>query len=119
MRKKYPINNETLCKYNNGVECELSINEKFEIKQNNRNNYDNVINYTLTNTSNNDDDKCEKIEIIVNKDHRYGDYGFSIADSLFGKGIFVNKVRTVNQYPYLQPYTQIFKVLQLNFCKKK
>ena len=111
--------NETLCKYNNnnnnnngGVDCELSINEPFETTTtnrqpqfiNNNRNYDNVINYPT------DDDKCEKVEIIVNKDHRYNDYGFSIADSLFGKGVFVNKVRISNQYPYLQPYTQIFRV---------
>ena len=107
--------NETLCKYNNG-DFELSINEPFDssnnnnrhqLINNNHRNYDNVINYPT------DDDKCEKIEIIVNKDYRYNDYGFSIADSLFGKGVFVNKVRTSNQYPYLQPYTQIFKVRNL------
>jgi hypothetical protein len=126
LRKKFPIykqnepqftnnsnsssSNETLCKYNNG-DFELSINEPFDnnnnIKQsigNNHRNYDNVINYST------EDDKCEKVEIIVNKDYHYNDYGFSIADSLFGKGVFVNKVRTSNQYPYLQPYTQIFKV---------
>ncbi len=102
-------NNNNECKYNNG-DCELSINEAFDSTNSkplgNNRNYDNVINYSIGNML----DECEKIEIIVNKDHRYGDYGFSIADSLFGKGVFVNKVRNSNQYAYLQPYTQIFKV---------
>lgn len=52
----------------------------------------------------------DRVEIIVNKDHRFGDFGFSISDSLYGKGIYINKVRSNSINPYLKPYTQIYQV---------
>ncbi len=111
----------------------------------NRNNYDNVGTsrvptsgvdavITLTTPKLYEDD--DKIEIHVNKDTRFDDFGFSIMDSVYGKrdfrkftifiriqtvenilgkGIYVNKVRYQYQHQYLKPYTQIFKVRRKRF----
>ena len=65
----------------------------------------------MNGNNNRNDFTNEKIEIIVNKDNRFGDFGFSIIDNTYGgRGIFVDKVRNLAQNPYLKQYSQIFKV---------
>lgn len=52
----------------------------------------------------------DRVEVTLDKDHRFGDFGFSISDSVNSKGIFVNKVRNSSIGPYLKPYTQIYQI---------
>ena len=82
-------------------------------------NYDNVNTGNFRDTDNNNghssssssDTDDEKVEISLSKDARSKDYGFSIADSLYGQGVYVNKVRGGNSFDSLKPYSKIFKVL--------
>jgi hypothetical protein len=59
----------------------------------------------------NDDD--EKVEVLIGRDAKHKDFGFSIADSLYGQGVYVSKIRAgslAEQNLYLKVNTKIFKV---------
>jgi hypothetical protein len=115
----------------NGINYELSIQESNvrnfdqEDTQTHLKNYDNVNNSyregnssngygsfnNNTNTNNNNNiDEDEKVEITLNKDSRSKDFGFTIADSVFGQGIYVNKVKNGISLENMKPFTKIFKV---------
>jgi hypothetical protein len=113
----------------NGINYELSIQEtnarnfEQEDSQTHLKNYDNVNNnfredsngYGSSNSSSNNNDDDEKIEITLNKDSRSKDFGFTIADSVFGQGIYVNKLKNGISLENMKPFTKIFKVIQ-RFC---
>ena len=115
----------------NGINYELSIQESSvrnfdqEDPQTHLKNYDNVnnsyreenssngygsFNNNKTNTNNNNIDEDEKVEITLNKDSRSKDFGFTIADSVFGQGIYVNKIKNGISMENMKPFTKIFKV---------
>ena len=109
------ILNGTSNKLNNVILNELSIQESgtssFEEDESNSSIKNESKNYDNFNLENGDSD--ERVEITINKDQRYKDFGFSISDNVYGKGIFVNKIRMgspAEQNNFLKPFTQIFKV---------
>jgi hypothetical protein len=55
----------------------------------------------------------DAVEVTINRDSRYKDFGISISDNFFGSGILISKIRSgssADENPYLQPFTQIYKV---------
>jgi hypothetical protein len=55
----------------------------------------------------------EKVEVVVSRDVKQKDFGFTIADSLYGQGVYVSKIRPgslAEQNLYLKTNTKIFKV---------
>lgn len=89
---------------------EPNTNQYDEDGKSNLKNYDNIHVSEDTNDSN---EYEEKVEININKDMRFKDFGFSVADSLYGQGVYVNKIRNgspAEQSFYLKPHSKIYKV---------
>lgn len=85
-------------------------------------NYDNLYETNSKPISSNDFDSsskydsCEvddKIEIIISRDHRFNDFGFTLTRSVYGSEIFVDKIRVASpaeSHLYLKPNTKLYKV---------
>lgn len=85
-------------------------------------NYDNLYETNSKPISSNDfdsstnNDSCEvddKIEIIISRDHRFNDFGFTLTRSVYGSEIFVDKIRVASpaeSHLYLKPNTKLYKV---------
>ena len=96
---------------------ELSIDEansddNKEQEFNNNNNSNNPKNYDNVNmpVENGCCDEEEKLELVISKDSKYNDFGFSISDSVYGQGIYINKIRADNSNENLKPFCKVFKV---------
>lgn len=79
-------------------------------------NYDNF----KVSENNSDSDVEERVEVTITKDSRFKDFGFSISDNFFGSGILVNKVRggsPAEESSYMKPFTQIFKINNIDCTK--
>lgn len=86
----------------------------------NKNMYDNIEDgeKSSTTTGTTTDELLEqiddKVEVTVAKDFKFKDFGFTVADSVFGQGVYVNKVRAGSQAEqnlYLKSNTKIYKVV--------
>lgn len=85
----------------------LNVNNKQSNNHLNDDVCDRVNNYAA---SSSDDDK---IEIIISRDDRFNDFGFTLAKSMHGIGIFVEKIRIgspAENNLYFKPNTKLFKV---------
>jgi hypothetical protein len=74
----------------------------------------------LNNTSIDNPSVDDKIEISISRDDRYQDFGFTLAKSLHGNGIYVDKIRMgspAESHLYLKPNTKVFKVIILKLKK--
>jgi hypothetical protein len=93
-------------------------------------NYDNLYETNSKPISSNDfdssskyDSSCEvddKIEIIISRDHRFNDFGFTLTRSVYGSEIFVDKIRVASpaeSHLYLKPNTKIYKVSLNSFIR--
>ena len=87
-------------------------NKEQEFSNNNNNNSNNPKNYDNVNmpVENGCCDEEEKLELVISKDSKYNDFGFSISDSVYGQGIYINKIRADNSNENLKPFCKVFKV---------
>lgn len=102
--------------FKNNFELTIRESEEEDSSRNSTNlkNYDNVNEESNGHNAEIIEQIDEKVEVLINKDHRFKDFGFSIAESLHGNGIYISKIRTgshAEQNFYLKPNTKIFKVI--------
>jgi C-terminal processing protease CtpA/Prc len=63
--------------------------------------------------SNNSDGQLKTIHVTLYKDQVYDDYGFSVSDGLYERGVYINRVRSggpADQVGVLKPYDRIIQV---------
>lgn len=63
--------------------------------------------------SNNSDGQLKTIHVTLFKDQVYDDYGFSVSDGLYERGVYINRIRTngpADQVAVLKPYDRIIQV---------
>lgn len=63
--------------------------------------------------SNNSDGQLKTIHVTLYKDQVYDDYGFSVSDGLYERGVYINRIRTggpADQVSVLKPYDRIIQV---------
>jgi glutamate receptor-interacting protein len=63
--------------------------------------------------SNNSDGQLKTIHVTLFKDQVYDDYGFSVSDGLYERGVYINRIRTggpADQVSVLKPYDRIIQV---------
>ena len=80
-------------------------------------NYDNVI---KSRENERDDQHEEKIDVVINKDFRFKDFGFTIAEGLYGHGIYVHKIREgspADSNYFLKPMSKIYKINNFDCTK--
>lgn len=57
--------------------------------------------------------KCQTIHVTLHKDRVYDDYGFSLSDGLYEKGVFINRIRSggpADVVQLLKPFDRILLV---------
>lgn len=72
--------------------------------------------------SNNSDGQLKTIHVTLYKDQVYDDYGFSVSDGLYERGVYINRIRSggpADQVSVLKPYDRIIQVISLNFSLKR
>lgn len=63
--------------------------------------------------SNNSDGQLKTIHVTLYKDQVYDDYGFSVSDGLYERGVYINRIRSngpADQVSVLKPYDRIIQV---------
>lgn len=63
--------------------------------------------------SNNSDGQLKTIHVTLYKDQVYDDYGFSVSDGLYERGVYINRIRSggpADQVAVLKPYDRIIQV---------
>lgn len=63
--------------------------------------------------SNNSDGQLKTIHVTLFKDQVYDDYGFSVSDGLYERGVYINRIRSggpADQVAVLKPYDRIIQV---------
>lgn len=66
-------------------------------------------------SSNNSDGQLKTIHVTLYKDQVYDDYGFSVSDGLYERGVYINRIRSggpADSVGVLKPYDRI---IQVNF----
>jgi hypothetical protein len=64
------------------------------------------------------DSHCKTIHVTLYKDQVYDDYGFSVSDGLYEKGVYINRIRSngpADVAGVLKPYDRIIQVRLLIF----
>lgn len=64
--------------------------------------------------SNNSDGQLKTIHVTLYKDQVYDDYGFSVSDGLYERGVYINRIRSggpADQVQVLKPYDRIIQVI--------
>lgn len=67
--------------------------------------------------SNNSDGQLKTIHVTLYKDQVYDDYGFSVSDGLYERGVYINRIRSngpADQVNVLKPYDRIIQVRSSN-----
>lgn len=78
---------------------------------------DAISNSSSRSGSNNSDGQLKTIHVTLYKDQVYDDYGFSVSDGLYERGVYINRIRSggpADQVSVLKPYDRIIQV-SLNF----
>lgn len=99
----------------------LSINEKMpqpqalyaEVQRRPMNIADAISNSSSRSGSNNSDGQLKTIHVTLYKDQVYDDYGFSVSDGLYERGVYINRVRSggpADSVGVLKPYDRIIQV---------
>lgn len=79
---------------------------------------DAISNSSSRSGSNNSDGQLKTIHVTLYKDQVYDDYGFSVSDGLYERGVYINRVRSggpADQVGVLKPYDRIIQVNSQNF----
>lgn len=74
---------------------------------------DAISNSSSRSGSNNSDGQLKTIHVCLYKDQVYDDYGFSVSDGLYERGVYINRVRSggpADQVGVLKPYDRIIQV---------
>ena len=74
---------------------------------------DAISNSSSRSGSNNSDGQLKTIHVTLFKDQVYDDYGFSVSDGLYERGVYINRVRSggpADQVGVLKPYDRIIQV---------
>lgn len=74
---------------------------------------DSISNSSSRSGSNNSDGQLKTIHVTLFKDQVYDDYGFSVSDGLYERGVYINRVRSggpADQVGVLKPYDRIIQV---------
>lgn len=64
-------------------------------------------------------DSIRSIHVVLYKDKVYDDYGFSVSDGLYEKGVYINRIRSggpADLSGSLKPFDRIIQVSPLDFC---
>lgn len=80
----------------------------------------NSTNSSRSGSNNSDGQSLKTIHVTLYKDQVYDDYGFSVSDGLYERGVYINRIRSggpADQVGALKPYDRITQVK--NFFKKK
>lgn len=78
---------------------------------------DTISNSSSRSGSNNSDGQLKTIHVTLFKDQVYDDYGFSVSDGLYERGVYINRVRSggpADQVGVLKPYDRIIQVMARN-----
>lgn len=73
---------------------------------------DAISNSSSRSGSNNSDGQLKTIHVTLFKDQVYDDYGFSVSDGLYERGVYINRVRSggpADQVGVLKPYDRIIQ----------
>lgn len=76
----------------------------------------NSTNSSRSGSNNSDGQSLKTIHVTLYKDQVYDDYGFSVSDGLYERGVYINRIRSngpADQVSALKPYDRI---IQVNFC---
>lgn len=74
---------------------------------------DAISNSSSRSGSNNSDGQLKTIHVTLYKDQVYDDYGFSVSDGLYERGVYINRIRSggpADQVSVLKPYDRIIQV---------
>lgn len=72
-----------------------------------------VSNSSSRSGSNNSDGQLKSIHVTLYKDQVYDDYGFSVSDGLYERGVYINRIRSggpADQVAVIKPYDRIIQV---------
>jgi len=113
---EYDNNEHNMHKQPSSFNYELSIHEPGDQDQasSSPKNYDNI------KSKENDEQNDEKIDVVINKDFRFKDFGFTIAEGLYGNGIYVHKIREgspADSNYFLKPLSKIYKINNFDCTK--
>ena len=87
---------------------------------------DAISNSSSRSGSNNSDGQLKTIHVTLYKDQVYDDYGFSVSDGLYERGVYINRIRSggpADSVNVLKPYDRIIQVTSSfllyssHFCK--
>jgi hypothetical protein len=115
---EYDNNEHNNQKQASSFSYELSIHEPGDREQasSSPKNYDNI----KSKENENDDQNDEKIDVVINKDFRFKDFGFTIAEGVYGNGIYVHKIREgspADSNYFLKPLSKIYKINNFDCTK--
>ena len=82
-------------------------------RPNNQIKADVISNSSSRSGSNNSDGQLKTIHVTLYKDQVYDDYGFSVSDGLYERGVYINRIRSggpADQVAVLKPYDRIIQV---------
>lgn len=74
---------------------------------------DAISNSSSRSGSNNSDGQLKTIHVTLYKDQVYDDYGFSVSDGLYERGVYINRIRSggpADSVGVLKPYDRIIQV---------
>jgi C-terminal processing protease CtpA/Prc len=74
---------------------------------------DAISNSSSRSGSNSSDGQLKTIHVTLYKDQVYDDYGFSVSDGLYERGVYINRIRSsgpADQVQVLKPYDRITQV---------
>lgn len=72
----------------------------------------------ISNASSKEGTKCTTIHVTLHKDRVYDDYGFSLSDGLYEKGVYINRIRSggpADVVHLLKPFDRILLVSGIGF----
>lgn len=74
----------------------------------------NSTNSSRSGSNNSDGQSIKTIHVTLYKDQVYDDYGFSVSDGLYERGVYINRIRSggpADQVGALKPYDRIVQVI--------
>lgn len=66
-----------------------------------------------TSSTSSSNDSIRSIQVVLYKDKVYDDYGFSVSDGLYEKGVYINRIRSggpADLCGLLKPFDRIIQV---------
>lgn len=78
----------------------------------------NSTNSSRSGSNNSDGQSLKTIHVTLYKDQVYDDYGFSVSDGLYERGVYINRIRSggpADQVSVLKPYDRIIQVNIIKF----